>query len=94
MREPTAGRRTIPPSGPETETLMENVRLFTKRHRPCGRLWIDASSASAREATRRITVACLCGDTLDEIVATPGTVGHHLGQILEELARFARAQVA
>jgi hypothetical protein len=89
MREPTAGRRSIPVSGPEIETLVDNVRLFAKRHQPCGRLWIDANPPSTMPTSRRITVACLCGDTLDETVS-----GHNLGGIVEALARLTRPHVA
>ena len=94
MREPTAGRHTTFENNPEIETLLENVRLFAKRHQPCGRLWIDVPQASARETTRRITAACLCGDTLEEIVGIPV---YQLGEIVEALAlreRQMRAQVA
>jgi hypothetical protein len=71
MREPTAARCNPFENNPEIDTLLENVRLFAKRHQPCGRLWIDVPRAPARETTRTITAACLCGDTLEEIVGMP-----------------------
>jgi hypothetical protein len=97
MREPTAGRRTTFENNTEIDTLLENVRLFAKRHQPCGRLWIDVPQAPARETTRRITAACFCGDTLEEIVGMPVVSSYQLGEIIEALtfrARQMRARVA
>jgi hypothetical protein len=85
MRDPSVGRRDALDDAPALESLLENVRLFAKRHRSCGRLWIDVPPASYRETTRRIAAACLCGDTLDEVVALSAVSGSQLGRLIETL---------
>jgi hypothetical protein len=55
----------------QVEGLREVVVLFAKRHRSCGQLWLDVPDGLLADAMPRLLMACLCGDTLEEIIRAP-----------------------
>jgi hypothetical protein len=56
---------------PQVEALREAVVLFAKRHRSCGQLWLDVAPSVLADAMPRLVMACLCGDTLEEVLRAP-----------------------
>ena len=55
----------------QVEALHEALALFAKRHRNCGQLWLDVPHSVHVDAMPRLVMACLCGDTFEQILRTP-----------------------